>query len=60
MKDKMNINLKSETYEFYGQRQNNTKKVRKERLTFSFLKTDIMSFYSCNFIFINTHSFKYL
>lgn len=30
MKDKMNINLKSETYEFYGQRQNNTKKVRKE------------------------------
>lgn len=30
MKDKMNINLKSETCEFYGQRQNNTTKIRKE------------------------------
>lgn len=29
MKDKMNINLKCETYEFYGQRQNNTKKGQK-------------------------------
>lgn len=56
MKDKMNINLKSETREFYGHRQNNTSKVRKEWQTFNFLKTDIMSFYSCIFIFINTHS----